>query len=346
MMSRESTSLRMVEEYYTFEGFTGKDPYKVNDEMIFMKTLGVKLTNTSNMFSYESSSNCKYVPNLGIEESTISSEFPLISQNVLFFCGKTRSKSPIFKPTKAIIIPSYQCPLFRLLPINLSKYLTNEFLYYCKSTGEEFVVYVLNRYDIDVVEFAFYRQNGKYENSIFLKINGIRNYKDVKVVVSPNGRFVFYVEEEHQDDISDPDKQNRQNTRNKRRFVGKVSEIVTLRSKQQGIKMKNIVKHHKNSDISYLKQMLKNSIDSDATFTLKSVQTIKDAGNCFSIFYHNIGDNDSMQLFVTDKGSVVFIDKINNMLYFNNTDMSKACKGKLGLKEDTNTEYQIKDLNW
>ena len=345
MMSRESTSLKLVDEYYTFEGFTGKESYKINDEMIFIKTLGVKLTNTVNMFSYESSSNRKYTPNLGINEETIDTEFPLISQNVLLFCGKTRSKSPIFKPTKAIIIPSYQWPLFRLLPINQSKYLTNEFLYYWKSTGEEFVVYVLNRFDIDVVEFAFYRQNGKYENSIFLKMQGIRNYKDVKVIVSPNGRYVFYVEEEQEDDKDIPDS-SRQNLRNKRQFIGKVSEIVTLRSKEQGIKMKNIVKHHKRSNPANLKQMLKESIDSEASFTLKAIQTIKDAGNWFSIFHHSFGNNDSMQLFVTDKGSIVFVDKVNNMLFFNNTDMSKACKNKLGLKEDGKTEYQIKDLNW
>ena len=42
-MSRESTSLKLVDEYYTFEGFTGKESYKINDEMIFIKTLGVKL---------------------------------------------------------------------------------------------------------------------------------------------------------------------------------------------------------------------------------------------------------------------------------------------------------------
>ena len=53
-----------------------------------------------------------------------------------------------------------------------------------------------------------------------------------------------------------------------------------------------------------------------------------------------------MQLFVTDKGSIVFVDKVNNMLFFNNTDMSEAFKNKLGLTEDGKTEYQIKDLNW
>ena len=109
-------------------------------------------------------------------------------------------------------------------------------------------------------------------------MQGIRNYKDVKVIVSPNGRYVFYVEEEQEDDKDIPDS-SRQNLRNKRQFIGKVSEIVTLRSKEQGIKMKNIVKHHKRSNPANLKQMLKESIDSEASFTLKAIQTIKDAGN-------------------------------------------------------------------
>lgn len=38
-------------------------------------------------------------------------------------------------------------------------------------------------------------QNGKYETSIFLHINGIKNYNNPNISISPNGRFMFYIEE-------------------------------------------------------------------------------------------------------------------------------------------------------
>ena len=113
-----------------------------------------------------------------------------------------KTRKSIFKPSKALILPAYESPLFRLLPMDMSKYLRNEFYMYPKSLNEEFIVYRLNRTDIDAIEFAFYRPNGKYESSIRLKIHGVKNYTNANVTVSPNGRYVFYVEENDEYDAA------------------------------------------------------------------------------------------------------------------------------------------------
>lgn len=89
-----------------------------------------------------------YNPNLDLDVSTITDEFPMLSQDVLMFCGKAVSKSKTFKQMKAMIIPSYESPLFRLLPYNLAEFLKNEFYFYPKSSDDEFIVYRLNRTDI------------------------------------------------------------------------------------------------------------------------------------------------------------------------------------------------------
>ena len=93
--------------------------------------------------------------------------------------------------------------------------------------------------------------------------------------------------------------------------------------------MQHIVKLHKSSRKDSLKLMLKDTIDENSSFNLKLTKTIKDEGNCFSIYHHNIGDEESTQIFVTNYGSVIFVDKVNNALYFNNTNMTKAWKRKL-----------------
>jgi hypothetical protein len=148
MVRTESTSLGLINEYYTYEGFNGKNLYRINEGMLFDKDQGYKLQEKDADKIEYSNERGYYKPDLDMDVSTISEEFPLISEDVLMFAGKSMTNSNTFKQMKVVIMPSYESPLFRLLPHSLAKFLKNEFYFYPKSFHEEFIVYRLNRTDI------------------------------------------------------------------------------------------------------------------------------------------------------------------------------------------------------
>lgn len=147
MPRRDSTSLNLVNEYYTYAGFTGREIYRINNGLIFVKNFAVVMSEKYAHLKNISQTSDQYMPTLEMVQDTIDDEFPLVSQNVILFCGKINSKSTIFKQSRAIIIPSYNSPLFRLLPNEMEKYLKNEFFLYPKSINKEYIVYQLNRLD-------------------------------------------------------------------------------------------------------------------------------------------------------------------------------------------------------
>lgn len=85
MVRTESQKLKVIEEYYIYDGFTGKENYSINKNMIFVKNLGVNMQ----IKDYESGNfnlvDEQYQPSFGMDESTIDEEFPLISQDILMF---------------------------------------------------------------------------------------------------------------------------------------------------------------------------------------------------------------------------------------------------------------------
>ena len=266
-----------------------------------------------------------------------------------------KTRKSIFKPSKALILPAYESPLFRLLPMDMSKYLRNEFYMYPKSLNEEFIVYRLNRTDIDAIEFAFYRPNGKYESSIRLKIHGVKNYTNANVTVSPNGRYVFYVEENDEYDPAAAIEHSKsfrgeRHTIKTTKLIGRVSEIVSLRTKKDKMKILKILKNAKN----LRGKTLTNKFDeasiniNDITFSLKPIRSISDVGNTLSLYDDPNKDEQEEQsrLFITNTGSVVFIDKISQRVFFNDFDMYKLCEGKLGYQPGSKQKHTIMSINW
>lgn len=139
--------MKIDEEYFVDDTFSGREKYQIHQEMLYVKANAITLQ-PKDPDGADVSTDEKYHAPLGFDEETIDYEFPLVSQDVLLFSGKALVKSIVFKPAKAIIMPSYRSPLFRLLPLSQVKYLRNEFYYYPVSLNEEYIVYRLNRFDI------------------------------------------------------------------------------------------------------------------------------------------------------------------------------------------------------
>ena len=330
MLRTDSQALKVVEDFFAYQGFNGREKFRINSGMIFVKTLGVKLQHRDPDGGNYTQVDEYHKPPLEMDEDTIDEEFPLISQDVLMFCGKMKSRPTIFKHGKALIIPSYQSPLFRLLPIDQAKYLRNEFFFYPKSLNDEFIVYRLNRTDMGAIEYAFYRPNGKYESSVRLKIHGVKDYTNVNLSVSPNGKYVFYVEENEdyneEEALAASKLRNTRHTIKTTKLVGRVSEIVTLRPKKDRLKLANLVKKFKNFKGKKFTERLGESINiKDVTFSLRPVRSIPDIGSTFSLYDdpHKDENEESTRLYVTDTGNVIFLDKISKLIFFNEIDMYK-----------------------
>jgi hypothetical protein len=144
--------LKIDEEYFVDENFSGKEKYIIHQGILYIKASAITLQ-LKDPDGADIATDEKYHAPLGMDEDTIDYEFPLVSQDVLLFSGKALVKSNVFKPAKALIMPSYKSPLFRLLPLGQVRFLRNEFYYYPKSLDEEYIVYRLNRNDIGCVEF-------------------------------------------------------------------------------------------------------------------------------------------------------------------------------------------------
>ena len=81
----DSTSLKLDSEYFAYQGFTGKEIYRINKGLIFVKTLGVKLVEKYIHMKDTSQISDQFQPSLEMIEDTIDDEFPLVSQDVLMF---------------------------------------------------------------------------------------------------------------------------------------------------------------------------------------------------------------------------------------------------------------------
>jgi len=229
-----------------------------------------------------------------------------------------------------LIMPTYRSPLFRLLPLEQSKYLRNEFYYYPKSINQEYVVYRLNRTDIQCIEFAFYKPNGRYDSSLRLKIHGIKDYNYVNLVVSPNGRYIFYAEVNDKYDVNQAkdlsEDGNRRFTLKTTKIVGRVAEIVTMRPKRDIEKVnrllnKKTIKGDNNRDMM---ERIGQQIDiNDITFCLKPIRSVPDVGNTLNLYDDpNIDEqNETSRIHITNNGDVVFIDKISKFVFFNDINI-------------------------
>lgn len=288
-----------------------------------------------------------------MDEDTIDDVFPLISQDVLLFCGKMRSRAIIFKQSNAFIIPSFNCPLFRLLPNDFERFLKNEFIMYPKSIPEEFIVYQLNRTDINCLEFAFYKQNGKYENSVKLSIHGISNYSNPNICVSPNGRYICYVTTRTEDDkkrridlVSKMSKSKEQPVITD--LCCRVCEFVSLRSREETVKIEKLIKKRKVYKDKFEQKLREQVKMDDVSFNLKQINEFDDVDNTLSLYRDRAleGESPPSQIYVTDTGNFILLDKDQGILLFNNVDLYTPNKKHIGYKPGTKDRNTIKSMNW
>lgn len=89
-------------------------------------------------------------------------------------------------------MPLYNDPRFSILSGRKRKAIRNEFFFKPPNYPDELIVYMLQSDSKNDIEFAFYKTNGQYINSIHHSIEGVTNYDNLVVKLSPDGKMLFY----------------------------------------------------------------------------------------------------------------------------------------------------------
>lgn len=247
--------LKQVEEYFNRERlvikgnyfvdklFTGTSPYILSDTMVYEGFKGTILQSGQNKNEEAVTSYDLTFPN-----DSLAVGHPLISRNTIVFIGQKQHK--VLSKTKALndgvsrskrqacIMPMFNTPVFSILSGRKREAIINEFFFKPPNSEEELIVYQLQSDVKQYVEFAFYRTNGQYVDSIKLTIPGVRDYKKHNVSLSPNGKFIFTIYPHVEEDNTERTETGlpvlaHNYSYKERRYDGKVYEIVALRKKSE-----------------------------------------------------------------------------------------------------------------
>lgn len=317
MVSDGQGTLSPEKEWYVNQTYRCDEPFKMTTTMLFEKNKGFTLQERGKETPEQEET---YSPNLQIKQSTMSSEFPMMSQGIMLFIGEEpNNKSLMFSQNEAIILPSYAAPLYNLLPTYLLKYLNNEFFYYPPGIDSEYIVYQLNRTDQNVIQFAFYKRNGKYVTSEYLNIEGVDDYSKVNLVVSPNGKYVFYLEDK-------PDSSLGSGTSGIFKTVGKIKRFVCLRPKEAHNTIKSFKKDSRKVGATEYERMIRSKVNvDDVIFKLKDVKSVPEIGERMANIKNSEADavlSEEISVFITNNGDMIFVDKHDGCIFFNDIDLT------------------------
>jgi hypothetical protein len=94
-----------------------------------------------------------------------------------------------------LLLPEYNEPkVTNLNPNEIYNYKSEFFFYHDQS----YIIYQKQLYGMDHIAFDIFNRNLEFTHTIKLKIHNIDEHSNGKISISPNGRYIFYVEEVHE----------------------------------------------------------------------------------------------------------------------------------------------------
>ena len=160
--------------------------------MIYYDFRGVLLQNKNK----KKSSEVGLVYDLKYFEELSSATCPMISSNTIIFIGQLNPNSDTgTKPKRSVLLmPLFNTPTFSILSDWERPSVVNEFFFHPPNSEQELIVYQIQVKHKPYIEFAFYKLDGKYVDSIRLSVEGVEDYRKFECDVSPNGKYMFYKE--------------------------------------------------------------------------------------------------------------------------------------------------------
>jgi hypothetical protein len=171
--------------------------------------------------------------------------------------------------------------------------------------------------------------------------------------VSPNGKYVFYVEKN--DDYNLEAALNVSNAKNTKhniktsKIVGRVSEIISLRPKKDTYMIERIKKQAKKLRGIDKKEKMDRLLEiNDVVFSLKPIRSVASVGHAIGIDRHHDRKKKDIasKLFVTNYGDVIYMDKDNDILHFNDADLIGPSRNKFGNKPNSKEKNDMRSLSW
>ena len=200
-------------EYFINSNFTGESEFLViHNAVLYCYDECVTMQKKPNV--NEEISNSVY---LGLQDGYVLQPPIYSNDSIMFACEKYSNSEH-----EILVMPGFKKSRMPLTSSRDYSFVQKEFYFYSKSMDEEFVVHIREESgDPYYLVLDFYRKNGEFIHTKRHEINNIHNtynyvevddtdYDSSTIKISPNGRFLYYITSENNQDY-DPYAQDNTN---------------------------------------------------------------------------------------------------------------------------------------
>ena len=295
--------LVLKNDFYVKQSFIGNSPnFIITNGMLYQKFQGYILQQKEN--ASEESAFFWEPEDLGIDIEKIDDKYPIESKSWLMYFGIRENPQTNKFIQEAFILPQFNQPKILILnPDEIWDYRNEYFFYH----DQKYLVYMKLVSGVNYVIYEIYSLNGLLVQTLSLNINGLRDHTSSKIIMSPSGQYIFYVE--------DTDKLIQ--GLKLRKPVGKILELVQdSTNKRFEFKLRRTIK-----DFYKRFKMTCDEINS----------------NYFSSIY---------EFYVTDDMEILYVNKTHNKLMYEGVELQSEIYRKFGKKSNNNSYRDLSNVSW
>ena len=297
--------INIEKEYYVNNEFTGDSSNFVVSNQMLYEGFKAYLMQNRGKETMDLALTCE-PDDVGIDRSFLAANYPIASKSWMMFFGKYYNDEKQKYMNRVLLLPEYNQPKIVHLNPNDVGYYKAEFFYY---HNNDYLVYIKQTYGINHVPVEIFRRNGDFHQTIKLSIKGCMDYSYAKVILSPSGRYLMYIEGEN--------------------VLGEnnISEI----------KDRAIIAEIKHDPVS----------EEFVLETRRTVEDFKERYNRTASETNMYDYSSCYNYFLTDNMEILFVDTSDNKLMYEEIPIAKDIEKKLGRRDYNEEEYrQVADLTW
>ena len=129
---------------------------------------------------------------LGIDPSKIDDVYPIESKTWLLYFGIRENATLNRSEQEAFLLPQFNHPKILILDPNEMNSYRSEFFFY---HNQNYLVYMKWVEGLDHLIYEIYNLNGSLVQTLELRIKGMKDCRDVNIIMSPSGQYIFFVED-------------------------------------------------------------------------------------------------------------------------------------------------------
>jgi len=212
--SKDKRKLTIADEFFVHSSFDGSKNFRFTNKMVYEN--GTEAYLCQKRGDELEGSGATISPLIeAIDTYEVTDEYPLQSQRWLLIYGPLaqddnedddgagsyyteEDDDTVGKNGYgAILLPEYNQPKVQILPPNDVSYYKAEYFFY---QNNNYMVYHKQSYNHnDHVKIDIFWRNGDVYQNLKLKLHNCYDHSYAKIILSPSGRYIFYVEEDKDD---------------------------------------------------------------------------------------------------------------------------------------------------